>query len=491
MRNPSITILKALAIILVVMAHSSCPTYLSRFSYMICVSLFFMASGYCFDIKYLNNEAEFVKRRFKGLYIPYVKWSLFFLLFNAFWFYTGILNEQYGNAEGGVTHPLNLHQWLQSLWSICLSMSGHDQFLGGAFWFFRALLVSSIVFLAGFKFIESCRWFREKYTVSSLVLAFVALAMALWKTSDGLRWTGLAQGGYRELMGVVFLASGFLYRRYELWLETSDKMCQRIDETAYIKPWQKHSIKALNGLCDGVEFVMRWLGRQPIVSMLISATILVALVAFPHPSMATKAKTLEEVGWLALSGIAGFSFVFNLSHYIYNIVPARRLFDFIGNNTLYIFIWHIFAFKLVSMIKVGVYRLPWLMVGGHPVVHSEQGQWFWILYTIVGVALPLGGIALYRYCKSNYNLRIYLSWAKTGLRYFALGIMFICQKIWFGLKWLLNYCWRWVRDFCMIFVDTVKAGANVSEKDDDDEDDDEEDSAEEEHEEHETNENKN
>ena len=53
-RNHTITLLKAFAIILVVMAHAGSPVYLSRFSYMIGVSLFFMASGYFFKEKYVQ-----------------------------------------------------------------------------------------------------------------------------------------------------------------------------------------------------------------------------------------------------------------------------------------------------------------------------------------------------------------------------------------------------------------------------------------------------
>ena len=503
MRNPTITILKAIAIVLVVVAHSCPPMYLSRFSYMICVSLFFMASGYCFDTKYLNDEATFVKRRFRGLYVPFVKWSLFFLLLNAFWFWTGLLNEHYGNAAGGVTHPLNLHNWLQTLWSIVLNMSGYDQFLCGAYWFFRALLVSSILFLAYMKLLDSTERLNKRHAATAAIVAVGMVGLALWQTSDGLRWTGIAGGGYRELMGTFFLCAGFLYRRFEEW-NAAPASTQPVISSAKAKSRNAQLlVKGANAAIRGCETIVRTISSMPLVSMIISATVLALLVAFPHPTMAAKARTLGEVLWLGLSGVVGFSFIYNLSRILHRIAALRQPLTFIGDNTLYIFGWHMLAFKLASMIKVGVYGLPWAMVGSHPVVRIGNSDAFWILYTIVGITLPLGGISLLRYCRSHYNLDNYLQWARTGLVYLWAAISYVAKWSWHGLRvgtmalihgivWFVVKIWTHFYDFCITFVDTVKAGADVGqdkvEEDDDEEDDDEYDDDEEEYDEDDGNE---
>lgn len=508
MKNHIITIVKALAIIFVVMAHAGCPTYLGRFCYMLGVSLFFMASGYFFKVKYLEDESTYVKRRFKGLYLPFVKWSFILLVFNHLWFYTGILNEQYGNAAGGVTHPLNLHQGLQALWSIIFNMSGYDQFLGGAFWFFRALLVSSIIFLFGFKMLTYVGWLKKDiksrllpshsaggasvvllsgYSKIAITLAILGIVFAVWQTSDGLKWTGLAQGGYREFMAIFFLSAGYLYRQFELWLAKPSYTHEGLISSANCKTErQKKMVSFANKTINGIDKLIRFLGSTPIVSLAISGIILVLIIVFHPISMASKAKTFSEIYLLAFSGIVGFSFVRNISFLLNKIgrddevadsiaaSPAgmfRRGLLYIGENTLYIFGWHILAFKLVSMLKVGVYGLPWLMVGGHCTVHSPEGNWFWILYTIVGIAIPLGGIWLYRYCDSHYNLKIYLQWAKTGLQYLGAGIVICSIYFWKGLKWsgihlwkALKWCvlgiWKSIYSFCQSFVDTIKAGTD-------------------------------
>ena len=50
-----------------------------------------------------------------------------------------------------MTHPYDWTTAMQNLWSIVFNMSGYDVFLAGAFWFFRALFLSSIAFLLLFK----------------------------------------------------------------------------------------------------------------------------------------------------------------------------------------------------------------------------------------------------------------------------------------------------------------------------------------------------
>lgn len=487
MRNTTLTIIKALAITLVVVAHSCSPMYLSRFAYMICVSLFFMASGYCFNTKYLTDETTFVKHRLKGLYLPFLKWSVILLVLHNMWFHLGILSEQYGNAAGGVTHPLNLHQWLQALWSITLSMSGYDQFLGGAFWFFRAMLVSSIAFLVLFKIFGNIERLKEKHTTTALLIAATGLALALWQTSDSLRWTGIAQGGYREFMGIFFLASGFCYRQYETWLTNPVGSTPIVNAEKVEHPQGKKLVAWCDKALHALLTLVHWLGHTPYVSLLISGVIIALLVVFPHPSMATKAHSLTEVLYLALSGVVGFSFIRNTATFLNNIgrdktaadtiaaSPAghvRRALLYIGDNTLYIFGWHMLAFKVVSMIKVGVYGLPWQMVGGHPVVHSHEGDIFWLFYTIVGIALPLGGIWLYRYMQRHYTAEIYFSCAKVALHYIwngtkyisrqlFRGLALICRYAWRALHWLCIGLWHSVYNFCQSFVDTIREGADV------------------------------
>ena len=110
MRNTTISITKGIAIILMVIAHAEAPGWLCRFIFEFHMPLFFITAGFFFSLKYLNDEATFVKKRVKGLYWPFVKWAIFFLIIHNWMFDLGILNETFGNEAGGVTHPYSWHQ---------------------------------------------------------------------------------------------------------------------------------------------------------------------------------------------------------------------------------------------------------------------------------------------------------------------------------------------------------------------------------------------
>ena len=71
---------KGIAIILMVIAHAEAPGWLCKFVFEFHMPLFFITAGYFFSTRYLHDEATFVKKRVKGLYWPFVKWALFFLI---------------------------------------------------------------------------------------------------------------------------------------------------------------------------------------------------------------------------------------------------------------------------------------------------------------------------------------------------------------------------------------------------------------------------
>ena len=352
MRTPSFTILKAIAIILVVIAHSAAPAYLSNFAYMVGVPAFFVLSGYFFKLDNLDNTSDFLIRRTKTLYLPFIKWGVFFLILHNLFFEVGFLSESYGNAQGGVTHPYNWTQAAQHLWSMVFNMSGYDPFMAGAFWFFRALFLANIAFIFLFKATRRLGKLKTStlQVVSVIILAFL---LALWQASMGLHITGVAQGGYRELMGIVLLGIGFLLRR--------------ADETPDSSIW-----------------------HNPIV-MLAASSVVLMILTFVYPiSMAAKPGSVLSVPILTVAGTAAFIWLRGLSEFILQL-PEKytQWLQFTGENSLYIFVFHLLAFKVASMIKVGVYQLDWAMVGGHPVVQHELGDGFWLLYIFVGVILPI------------------------------------------------------------------------------------------------------
>lgn len=368
MRDHTFTLLKALAILLVVLAHAAAPMYVGRFAYLVNVPVFFVFAGYMFSTRHLQDKTAFVVSRFRRLYVPFVKWSILFLLLHNLLFPLGLLSEQYGNAAGGVTHPYTWGQGAQNLWSIVFNMSGYDPFLGGAFWFFRALLLSSLAFLGLFFFASRCRYLRgQAMQVGAILVGMLLLAM--WLCWDGLKIVGVAQGGYRELMGVAFLSVGFLLRQVE-------------------------------------ERRPQWLIAHPLLGLGIGLLVLLPLTLWYPVSMSTRPANIGSIYALLVAGTAGFLLLRALAHYLL-LLPEKvlRPLLYIGENTLYVFAFHLAAFKVVSALKVGVYGLPWTMVGGHPVVQWAKDDWFWLAYLVVGTALPLLWVWNWRRLCARYNFK--------------------------------------------------------------------------------------
>ena len=101
---------------------------------------------------------------------------------------------------------------------------------------------------------------------------------------------------------------------------------------------------------------------------------------------------------LPITGIAGWIMTYNISYHLARIKPSAitRFLAYCGNKSLYILVWHICAYKIVSLIKIYYYDLDIRQIGCHMVIHfNAANDLFWILYTIVGVGVPIGGYYLY------------------------------------------------------------------------------------------------
>ena len=355
-RNTVISISKGIAIILMVIAHAEAPGALCKFIFEFHMPLFFITAGYFFSLKYLSDEATFVKKRIKGLYWPFVKWSVFFLLIHNLMFKIGILNETYGNEAGGVTHPYSWHQMQQCLWNIVTAMGGYDAFLCGAFWFFRGLFVASILYLIIYKVLDSSikpeRW--KKYI--PYLICMIMLLLCGWKTYEGLKVITLVQGGYRDMMGCFFFGCGFIFRQFA-------ESYQALIKRYYAIVWT-----------TVVFGITVYLFSRYLTANMNWRSTYTQFLSLPIPAL------------------LGFLMTYNVSMLIDRKDNwIKRFLVYTGDHTLNIFIFHIVAYKAVSLIKIWYYGLDIQQIGCHMVIHDHsQEDLFWILYTIAGVGIPLG-----------------------------------------------------------------------------------------------------
>lgn len=103
MRDDSISIAKAIAILLMVLAHTYFSQYGNQWINMFHMPLFFFFAGFCLKDKYLIQPKVFFLKRIDGLYKPFVKWSIIFLLLHSVFFYLNIYNGEFG-FNGNVSY---------------------------------------------------------------------------------------------------------------------------------------------------------------------------------------------------------------------------------------------------------------------------------------------------------------------------------------------------------------------------------------------------
>lgn len=133
--DKTIAIAKGLAIMFVVIGHCTPLGMAQNWMYQFHVALFFFVSGYFFSQKKVDEPLKFVKRKITGLYFPYLKYALFFLLIHNLLVSFHIMPDHY-----------DMRTWLYRLYLITTHFSGHDAMLGG-FWFIKELFLVSILYL--------------------------------------------------------------------------------------------------------------------------------------------------------------------------------------------------------------------------------------------------------------------------------------------------------------------------------------------------------
>jgi len=332
-RDAVVSIAKGLAIIIIIYCHSG--WYQMNHWLMFELPVFVILSGYCFKERYGSDRWGFVKRRFKGLYVPLVKWGLLLvLLHNVFLWMHLYSTEPYG-YQGATMHAYDLRETLVRCAQVVFTMHCGEN-LGGALWFLRELLVGSLMFIVAY------RWAKRWPWLTLLAFMVVVLAVDIVLAMRGINYTP----GY---CGILYLM-GYMLRRYR----------ERID-----KGWL---VTLLLVALLGVGGVW-WYGG-------IKEVDPTRFVQFTVCSLAATLVTMNVARWIAQH--EGW---------------VKRLLVYVGDHTLRVVVWHFFALKVVSLVIILVAGHPIDYLGWFPVIPGYE--WASPIYATVGVALPLAVGYLY------------------------------------------------------------------------------------------------
>lgn len=337
-RNETIDIAKAIGIILMVVGHTRCPDYLRQLIYLFHMPLFFLFSGYFFNQKYLDNRKMFIKRKLKTLYLPYVKWSLLFLLIYNFCFEINIYSEKV-SYFGIVFHPYSIQDYFRHALSILFSMTEHAPLLGG-FWFLHSILWGNIIFLFSLRCIKGRKLMALLFIMTCLFLHFKIIIPIVEITS-------------LDVLAALFIAIGF-----------------------YLKEIQGNLMTRLS----------TW--------KVVCCCLVLLLLAYLLP-VSFQSVTAKKLIFFIFSGVAGTTVTVKFATFIQKYAILNKIMPYIGQNTLTILALHILCFRLVSYIICICTGMALWHMGEHPTIDYHSGGALWIIYSLCGVAIPLLLLKLY------------------------------------------------------------------------------------------------
>ena len=326
-----VAIAKAIGIILMVAGHSGMPsTYIDNFIYIFHMPLFFFCSGYFFKEIYDYADLQrLIFKRLSSLYVPYLKWSLAFVLFHNLFYYLHLYDSSY-----------NMNEYL---WHCIktITMSDYEIFLR-PFWFLKALLWASIS--AGF-LSYLCNRIKIIFNTKRIIILILAITMLLKVIDSHLPIIGDCS---LITFGIVYIYSGLFYRQYENRIHI------------------KFSVLA-------VFFFI----------VLIGSIYFNGIIDMRYTTVT------NTIPYYILS-LFGIIFVNEISIMLnrnnYNIIKSPLY--YIGNHTMPILALHLLTFKIGNLAKVWIYDLPIERLADYTKIPEHNGI-FWFVYVFLGVTIPL------------------------------------------------------------------------------------------------------
>lgn len=348
-RKPEIDIIKGIAIILMVLGHCNAP--FSHWIYLFHMPVFFMASGYCWNVchsKDLTSVIKYIYRKLKTLYFPYVLFNCTLVLLNNrlidWGLYTAdarFLQIAGIGAQHGLAHYMTTGEIIKEFARTMLFLGGTE--LGGATWFLRILFCITVwhcIVEWIFKLIGN-----DKFRNYGLLLVFIVFCVLSGLISDRkislpIETLNLSISAY-----VAYLL-GFFFACY-------DK----------IAPKTKIYSSLAGVLSFSILIVMNNFGGIGMASAYITNPIFFILTS--------------TNGWIMLRVVASM------------LAPKiKNTLAFIGQHTLSIVLLHFCSFKIVSFLYIIHNNEERILLASYPVIDGSC-SYLWIIYGLVGVAVPL------------------------------------------------------------------------------------------------------
>lgn len=352
-RSAPLDIARGLGIFFVVLGHSGFPY--TRVLYLFHVSLFFVISGYLHNSEY-SSSVEGLKillwKRFKSLYLPYVLINILFIASNNLGIKIGFLTSENlvlsapGASADSVMHLYSTHEALVRIIKVLLFSGG--EVYAGATWFLRILFIVNILYAV------------IEYVIGKLKRDFRRIVMMLISLLFALAGYFLSKNGVRLLLGFPIVLSCF-------WMFGYGRFFRRV----LLELIHRFGLGRVNARAN-------W-----IIIALVSFVLL--LVIGGNSDISLGSNLYPSIQILSSVTILGFMFVYAVSCLLEGC-SIGKLFAGLGKRSMAVLSLHFLSMRIANEMVVLMEDFPAYYRYSFPALSSKA---YWILYTIVGVALPL------------------------------------------------------------------------------------------------------
>ena len=310
-----------------VTGHSGCPTPIGKFIYLFHMPLFFVCSGYFFkEISDRPSLMSFYKKRMKGLYLPYLKWSTLFLLLHNLLRFLHITGSVYYQIEDYIRQFIKL-----------IAMTDYELLIR-PFWFIKELLLASLI-VATISFFTS----RLSNRIIPEFLFIIALIASV--ISKLLPPFPLIGDCSVLCLSILYYYTGILLYKYK--------------------------------------------NHLPLTYTTMTLSFFIVLIGsiFFVGNVDMRFTTLyNQIPYYILS-ITGIIMILCISLKLEIINNISALY-YIGNHTMPILALNLLALKFGNLIKILIYELPLERLSSYTIIY-ENNTCFWLVYTVIGVVIPM------------------------------------------------------------------------------------------------------
>lgn len=348
-----ITAAKALGICLVVVGHCVPSLPIRQWIYLFHMPLFFFLSGYCFKESAADDVVDYIGKKIKGLYLPFMTCNLIALVFHPFFCRIGLYDpaDRFTSAVGFLKYTVKI--------LLCVKMED----VVAPMWFLPILMFVSVGFCLLTKLKIALR--LPEPAIHIAVLASYAVAYLL--PSRG----GLLRAYILVALGLFVFDLGVLCRKYRLFERLS----------AFNREVCRYTLPAV---CFGVLSAAASYVDFNMIQMRLGNPLLVPLLHLLGIYM-----TLETADALSK-------------------VVAKPIL-YIGERTLTVLKWHYYVFFGITVLQNKIVTGHWLTDMHAFVLYFTQNAALKLLlfavYAIAGVAVPLMAKELCGYAGRHFVAR--------------------------------------------------------------------------------------